>query len=72
MSHAQDGSAVVSGPRPAKWKRMAIAIGIAGVLLFAGANAHLVYVAVTSQPDCVLPAKASGETVKFQAAKPAC
>ena len=25
----------------------------AGLLLFAGANAHLVYVAVQSQPDCV-------------------
>jgi hypothetical protein len=25
----------------------------AGVLAFCGANAHLVYVAVTSQPDCV-------------------
>jgi hypothetical protein len=72
MSHAHDGSAVASGPRPVKWKRMAIAIAAAGVLLFASANAHLVYVAVTSQPDCVLPAKGSGETVKFQAAKPAC
>ena len=25
----------------------------AGVLVLVGANAHLVYVAVTSQPDCV-------------------
>jgi hypothetical protein len=28
-------------------------IVVAGLLLFAGANAHLVYVAVTSQPECV-------------------
>ena len=26
---------------------------LAALLLLAGANAHLVYVAVTSQPDCV-------------------
>ena len=26
---------------------------LAGVLLVAGANAHLLYVALTSQPDCV-------------------
>ena len=35
----------------------------AGLLLFAGANAHLVYVAVPSQPDCVAHsegARASG------------
>lgn len=72
MSYAQDGPAVASGPRAVKWRRMAIAIAAAGVLLFAGANVHLVYVAVVSQPDCALPAKGSGETVKFQAAKPAC
>jgi hypothetical protein len=72
MSNAHDGATVVSAPRPVKWKRMTMAIAAAGVLLFVGANVHLVYVAVASQPDCVLPAKGSGETVKFQAAKPAC
>jgi len=70
MSNAHDGSAVTSAP--VKWKRIAIAIAAAGVLVFAAANAHLVYVAVVSQPDCALPEKGSGETVKFQAAKPAC
>lgn len=37
------------------WKRRLIlwlAIGL-GLLIVAGANAHLVFVAVTSQPDCV-------------------
>ncbi|WP_341487726.1 hypothetical protein [Pararhizobium sp. A13] len=72
MSSAHDGKAVACGPRPVRWRRVAIAIAAAGVLLFAGANAHLVYVAVASQPDCVLPANGSGETVKFQAAQPAC
>jgi hypothetical protein len=28
-------------------------IAIAGLLVFAGANAHLVYVAMTSQPECI-------------------
>lgn len=43
------------------------------VLLFMVANAHLVYVAVTSQPDCVahlgFEVEASGS---FRAAKSAC
>jgi hypothetical protein len=43
----------------------------AGVLLLAGANAHLVYVAVTSQPACV-PHLRSGETGGFSAARSAC
>jgi hypothetical protein len=29
-----------------------------GVLVFCGANAHLVYVAMSSQPDCVAHLKA--------------
>jgi len=53
------------------------AIGLivaAGLLLLIGANAHLVYVAVTSQPDCVAHLRqgdgaASGS---FRAAKSAC
>jgi len=44
----------------------------AGLLLFAGANAHLVYVAVQSQPDCVAHIKDSGDSGGYRAAKPAC
>ena len=46
---------------------------LAGVLLLAGANAHLVYVAVTSQPDCVDHVQ-QGEAGKgaFRAAEFAC
>lgn len=48
-------------------------IVLAGVLLFAGANAHLVYVAIASQPDCVAHLKEAGsEPGKFRAAKSAC
>lgn len=51
-----------------------ILIGVAAlVLIVIGANAHLVYVAVTSQPECVahhqLGAASDGS---FSAAKSAC
>ncbi|MGE0503205.1 MAG: hypothetical protein AB7I79_20905 [Rhizobiaceae bacterium] len=44
----------------------------AGLLLVAGANAHLVYVAVTSQPDCVPHLKEAGTEGSYRAAKSAC
>ena len=44
----------------------------AGLLLVAGANAHLVYVAFESQPDCVEQLKAPGEGNGYRAAKSAC
>jgi hypothetical protein len=43
------------------------------LLIVAGANAHLVYVAVASQPECVSHLKeASTQAGAFRAAKPAC
>ena len=44
----------------------------AGLLLFVGANAHLVYVAMQSQPGCVAHVKAPGEGGTYSAAKSAC
>jgi len=44
----------------------------AGLLLVAGANAHLLYVAIRSQPDCVEKSQAPGETRGYRAAKSAC
>lgn len=44
----------------------------AGLLLVLGANAHLVYVAFQSQPDCVAHARAPGEGGNYSAAKSAC
>jgi hypothetical protein len=47
----------------------------AGLALFAGANAHLIYVAVKSQPDCVPHAKMGGEagsTAGLSAANSSC
>lgn len=42
------------------------------LLLFAAANAHLVYVAVQSQPECVAHLKFGGEAAGYRAAKSAC
>lgn len=45
----------------------------AGMLLFAGANVHLVYVAIASQPECVAHLKDVGSVPgQYRAAKPAC
>lgn len=44
----------------------------AGLLLFAGANAHLVYVAFQSQPECVAHVKDTGPNGGYRAAKSAC
>jgi hypothetical protein len=44
----------------------------AGTLLVVGAHAHLVYVAVQSQPDCVEHVKAAGDGQGYRAAKSAC
>lgn len=44
----------------------------AAVLLFAGANAHLVYVAFESQPECVQHLKTADGAEGYRAAKSAC
>lgn len=44
----------------------------AGLLLFAGANAHLVYVAFRSQPECVAHVKDTSDNGGYRAAKSAC
>ena len=65
-----------TGPAGARarlnWKMISAAIVISGVALFAVANAHLVYVAVASQPDCVPHAKEMGEAGTYKAARSAC
>lgn len=42
------------------------------LLVFAGANAHLVYVAFHSQSGCVAHVKETGSSGSYRAAKPAC
>lgn len=51
------------------WVWLTVALGI-GVLF--AANAHLVFVAVTSQPDCVTHSKARGADGTYRAARSAC
>lgn len=55
--------------------RMAIALAVLGGLaLVAAANAHLLYVAITSQPECVAHLKPgeAGAAGSFHAARSAC
>lgn len=67
-----DGQPAVAR-RPLNWKRISIAIATIGVLGLVGANAHLVYVALRSQPECVPHAKAAdGSGSAYSAAKSAC
>ena len=50
-----------------------VLLAATGVLVFAAANAHLVYVALVSQPDCVRHLKEKGTRPgEFRAAQPAC
>jgi hypothetical protein len=54
---------------------LASLIAAAAVLLLALANTHLVYVAFTTQPECVAHLKtseAASDKGAFSAAKPAC
>jgi hypothetical protein len=44
----------------------------AGLLIVAAANAHLLYVAVQSQSDCVEHSKAAGDDHGYRAAKSVC
>lgn len=49
-----------------------IAVAVVGLVLI-GANAHLAYVAFSSQPDCVAHIKDKGEAPgAYRAAKSAC
>ncbi len=47
-------------------------IPAAAVALFVGANAHMIHVALKSQPECVAHLKGAGSAGQFRAAKPAC
>jgi hypothetical protein len=47
-------------------------IPAAVAVVFVGANAHMLYVALKSQPECVAHLKQSGSAGQFMAAKPAC
>lgn len=59
-------------PRRVNWRHLSLAIAAGVVAMVALANVHLVYVAVSSQPDCVPHRAAKGGQNSFRAAKPAC
>ncbi|HTM76033.1 MAG TPA: hypothetical protein VL133_00170 [Devosia sp.] len=63
-------SAAATPDRRLRRAVLGIFLGIAVVLI--AANAHLVFVAFTSQPDCVPHLKGPGAAGGFQAAKSAC
>ena len=48
-------TATTSAGRPADWRLISLLLVAAVIALVVAANAHLVWVAVTSQPDCVVP-----------------
>jgi len=57
--------------RSSKWVIVSGIVAAAALLVLA--NAHLVYVAFTSQPECVEHPRGAGETSgSLRAAKPAC
>ena len=63
----------MTGTRRKRIKIAVVIIVSAGIAVFAAANAHLVYVAVTSQPECVPHGKAGAPTGgPLQAAKSSC
>ena len=68
MSVPADGETRRRGGRRAFW--LTLAGVLAGGLILA--NAHLVYVAIGSQPDCMPHAKSAGEAGVFRAARPSC
>ena len=62
----------VTRPGRLNWRLISALIVVGGVLLFAGANAHLVYVAIGSQPDCVPHEKTADGAGTYRAARSSC
>lgn len=63
--------------RQVNWRLASAGIAAAVVLLLVAANAHLVYVAFASQPDCVAHAKTpdtarTKDGATFRAARSSC
>lgn len=60
-----------SRDRPSRW--WVYLVLAAATVLVVGANAHLLYAAIDSQPDCVTHLKVGhGQPGAFRAADPAC
>ena len=62
-----------AAPAPARRLHLLWILTAAAIAVFVGANAHLVYVAVSSEPGCVAHLKdKSGTPGEYRAAKSAC
>lgn len=62
-----------AAPAPARRFNLIWILTAAAIAVFAGANAHLVYVSVSSEPGCVAHLKdKSGTPGGYRAAKSAC
>ena len=62
-----------AAPAPARRLHLLWILAAAAIAVFVGANAHLVYVAVSSEPGCVAHLKdKSGTPGGYRAAKSAC
>lgn len=69
MSMEAKAASQRGGPR---WRLISLAIAAVGLAVLIGANAHLIYVAFSSQPDCVPHVKQAGEAGRYRAAGSAC
>jgi hypothetical protein len=63
---------VAAGPAAPGWKRTLVLASLLIAILLVAANAHLVYVAVVSQPDCVPHLKDAGSGGAYRAARSSC
>ncbi len=54
------------------WRSISLLIVVVGLAILIGANAHLVYVALKSQPGCVPHVKQAADARTYSAAGSAC
>lgn len=57
---------------PTRWQLIGGGLAAGGIALFALANAHLVSVAISTQPECVAHVEASPEAQGYSAARSSC
>lgn len=66
------GAAARTAPAGRRGRRIVLMLTALAALLIIAANAHLVWVAVTSQPDCVPHARSLGGDGVYRAARSTC
>ena len=76
MTVAAETAEAATAPR-VFWRRRALVIALVagGFAAFLAANAHFLYVAIMSQPECISHSKEPRSAIPgglYQAAKPAC